>query len=180
MRPPRCSCGECKYCKKRQDYLANKGDRVPRATAWARNNRERHNASVRSWKERNPDKVRSYWKKRNDRLRGTPEQSRIHRTFDLKRHYGITPEWWDAKFKEQKESCGICGCTENNANNRRFHVDHCHTSGQNRGLLCHRCNTALERLEDVENWLSKAQAYLDRYEKEYWESINARYSDRKT
>jgi hypothetical protein len=175
MRPPTCQCGECKKCKKRKYYQDNRGDTVSRATVWARENRDRHNKSVSSWKERNPDKVRSYWQKRNARLRGTKEASEIHRKYDLDRHYGVTPEWYETKLQEQGRECGICGCEINNAQNRRFHVDHSHETNSNRGLLCHRCNTALERLESVEDWADKAQKYLDKYENEWLSVMAKRY-----
>lgn len=175
MREPKCTCGECKYCNSRKEYLANKDKIISRSTIWARRNSERHNKSVADWKKNNPDKVKSYWKKRNDRVRGTQLSSDINRRCDLKRNYETTLEWFDAKLKEQGGGCGICGCLENNATNRRFYVDHSHSTDHNRGLLCHRCNTALERLESIEEWAAKAQTYLDRYELEWQKLMESKY-----
>ena len=42
-------------------------------------------------------------------------------------------------------------------------LDHCHETGLVRGLLCAKCNTALQRVEYVQDWAIKALAYLGKY-----------------
>lgn len=56
------------------------------------------------------------------------------------------------------EHCGICGSPRGT---RRLHRDHDHHTGQPRGLLCFRCNTALPNRIDAA-WLRSAAAYLER------------------
>lgn len=43
---------------------------------------------------------------------------------------------------------------------RRLAVDHCHSTGKIRGLLCHNCNTGLGKLGDSIESLTKALNYL--------------------
>ncbi|SRR6266404_8119337 len=56
------------------------------------------------------------------------------------------------------ERCEICD--QRPEGNRGLHLDHCHDTGRFRGWLCFGCNTALGRLGDSPELLSKALAYL--------------------
>ncbi|MGZ6587124.1 MAG: endonuclease domain-containing protein [Solirubrobacteraceae bacterium] len=57
------------------------------------------------------------------------------------------------------EWCGICGCEPTLG--RRLDRDHCHKTGQPRGLLCHRCNRTLPEWVTID-WLLAAIKYLRR------------------
>ena len=59
----------------------------------------------------------------------------------LKRRYGITQEQYDALLRSQGGKCGICKCLPGR---KRLCVDHDHATGRIRGLLCVRCNSAVE------------------------------------
>ena len=56
----------------------------------------------------------------------------------------------------QDYRCAICGKHQRNGANR-LHVDHDHTTGKVRGLLCYSCNT---KLGFVEKYLFKIINYL--------------------
>jgi hypothetical protein len=59
--------------------------------------------------------------------------------------YGLTSADKTRMHQEQNGSCAICRelvALEN------IHVDHCHTSGKVRGLLCGACNKAIGLLKD--------------------------------
>lgn len=66
----------------------------------------------------------------------------------LKFEYGITLEQYDIMFKAQDGLCLICKKPEQTKT--RLAVDHCHTTGKVRGLLCKKCNSALYILERKE------------------------------
>lgn len=51
-------------------------------------------------------------------------------------------------------SCEICG------SETLLHVDHDHSTGEYRGILCHQCNTGLGLFKDSESALKKAIKYL--------------------
>ena len=70
--------------------------------------------------------------------------------------YGLTIEEVDAMIKAQNNKCKIC----NKTSNRKLHVDHCHTTGKIRGMLCHNCNTALGLFKEDINIMAKAMDYL--------------------
>ena len=50
--------------------------------------------------------------------------------------------------------CQVCGST------KRLCIDHCHDTEKPRGLLCHKCNTALGLLDDDVQRILKLSQYL--------------------
>jgi hypothetical protein len=62
----------------------------------------------------------------------------------FKRKYGITFAQRDAMYAEQEGKCKVCDThmTWDHRKDNTVHVDHCHTSGEVKGLLCANCNTA--------------------------------------
>lgn len=83
---------------------------------------------------------------------------------DLVRKYGITLDQYRAMFDAQEGKCAIClGQPKGrNAVNNRLDVDHCHTTGKVRGLLCSDCNTSLGKLSDDIGNLKRAIQYLEK------------------
>ncbi len=63
------------------------------------------------------------------------KQYSIRRKAHFKRQYGITIEDYEKAYKEQEGKCKIC-----NEPHDVLHVDHNHTYGFFRGLLCGNCN----------------------------------------
>lgn len=135
----------------------------------------------KEWKEENAEWCRSYdasWKREARRL--YPKRFQDYRLrFSLKHYYKVTLEWFEEMLTVQSGVCAICKNPETTAVGRtgkirRLAVDHNHLccSGKKscgkcvRGLLCGRCNRALERFDSVENWAEKAAAYLQQFRRE--------------
>jgi hypothetical protein len=74
----------------------------------------------------------------------------------LKRKYGVTLAVYDAMFRDQNGCCAICGKSQSKA----LDVDHCHETGEVRGLLCTNCNRMLGHAHDDTSRLIKAANYL--------------------
>jgi hypothetical protein len=72
---------------------------------------------------------------------------------------------YDDLLESQGGVCSICK-TEDTGFNKRFSVDHCHTEGHVRGLLCQPCNTGLGLFKDNQSVLLEAVQYLIRTNKE--------------
>lgn len=72
--------------------------------------------------------------------------------------YGLPEEQYEQLLESQKGKCKICG--QENVNGRPLGVDHNHTTGVVRGLLCHKCNTAIGMLNDSPSLLENAITYL--------------------
>jgi hypothetical protein len=82
------------------------------------------------------------------------------RTAQLKHLYGITPEEYSSLLEKQGHQCAICR-TDSCQTGRAFSVDHCHSTGKVRGLLCQSCNTALGKFNDDIERIHKAIRYLE-------------------
>jgi hypothetical protein len=87
--------------------------------------------------------------------RGVPAQMRAS---GLRRRFGMTIEEYDAMLIAQDGGCAICGKT--NPNGKRLAVDHDHTTGKVRGLLCHNCNVGIGSLFDDAALMRKAADYV--------------------
>lgn len=81
----------------------------------------------------------------------------------LKNAYKITLEEYREMFVAQDHKCAICGdigfkiCKDSKT---LLVVDHCHTTGKVRGLLCHNCNRGLGLFQDNVINLSSAIDYI--------------------
>ncbi len=85
----------------------------------------------------------------------------------LYRKYGISQEDYEAMFARQMGVCAICGRPEThiqkNGRVNALHIDHCHSSGVVRELLCNHCNTMLGSANDSIEVLQRAIAYLKKH-----------------
>lgn len=79
---------------------------------------------------------------------------------NLKKNHNLTEQMWDALFVSQGRLCGSCGAAEPGST-CGWSTDHDHCTGRVRGILCHRCNTALGYLEDPR--LSLWTTYLEKH-----------------
>jgi len=76
--------------------------------------------------------------------------------------YGISLKDYDDLMASQAGSCAICGTTSGYAGQpgSLLFVDHDHTTGAVRGLLCRDCNTGLGAFRDNPVNLARAAIYL--------------------
>jgi hypothetical protein len=73
-------------------------------------------------------------------------------------------EDYEHLLASQHGACAICGYESRDG--KRLRVDHCHETGQIRGLLCSTCNTGLGGLGDSIEGVKRALDYLIRVEKQ--------------
>lgn len=85
---------------------------------------------------------------------------------ELVRKYGLTLERYVAMLDEQKGCCAICNHPETlikNGTLAALAVDHDHTTGKVRALLCNHCNNGLGKFKDDPKLLQAAIAYLAKH-----------------
>lgn len=83
----------------------------------------------------------------------------IQRRHRLKKKYGLTLEKYAEIFNSQGGVCAICRTPESP---RNMPVDHNHTTGEIRGILCDHCNKALGYFKDNVETMKTAIAYIQR------------------
>ena len=77
-----------------------------------------------------------------------------YKDFRRKARYGIPIGMYDELLKRQDYKCKICNLE------KKLSIDHNHTTGEVRGLLCMDCNTALGKFKDNKTILTNAIKYL--------------------
>lgn len=98
-------------------------------------NRHRNNELSKKWRQKNPDKRRKYARK-----------------FELKSRYGLSADQYDEILRRQKGGCAVCGITlDSKTRGATPHVDHCHSTGVVRGILCGKHNLAEGLIGTIEN-----------------------------
>ncbi len=79
-----------------------------------------------------------------------PCKRAFYADYNMRQRYGITLEDYERMVEEQGHRCAACNgeLAERPGKGERFHIDHCHSSGEVRGLLCQPCNLAVGQLGD--------------------------------
>lgn len=81
--------------------------------------------------------------------------------------YGISNEEFEQMWSQQSGKCDMCKAemTKEYGHKRNTcHIDHCHSTGKVRGLLCLQCNSLLGMARDNKSILLNAINYLEKYE----------------
>jgi hypothetical protein len=102
------------------------------------------NAHQRSWAERNPER-----------------SQKLRRVGHRRRAFGLSPEDIERMLDTQDGECVICGKSFLEV---KIYVDHCHTTGIVRGLLCQQCNCGIGFLRDSLELVANAWRYLREFE----------------
>ncbi len=134
--------------QKSRDGLHNYCKECTRAKnkAWVEANRERQALACKNWYEANRDRAvakRKAW---------------YYQTT-----YGVAHAEFLAQASAQRD-CLICGCkmVVGGRGAKNAVMDHCHATGENRGIICSGCNKAIGLLGDDPDVLRAAAAYIER------------------
>jgi hypothetical protein len=141
--------------------------------AWNKKNRTRTREHAKAHRERikaDPERyaahrARENAKRRENRKPLTEEQTQKRRSYHVESRYGITLKEYLARAEAQGGACAICGCIPDKAPGTRggLYLDHNHTTGAPRALLCVRCNFLVGALETGPELWSNVMAYVLRH-----------------
>ena len=76
---------------------------------------------------------------------------------------GSSPEEYENMYRAQNGLCAICG--KEDSTGYRLAMDHDHSTGAIRDLLCRRCNLTLGKIGDDMGLLMKMIAYLNKHQR---------------
>jgi hypothetical protein len=137
--------GSCKACAKA--YSKARYDADPKAA----------HARYKAWKARNPKRVKELAKQWAHANR--------HNWYyrHIKYKYGLSKARYLQMIADQSGHCKMCPVEHTDS--VKLHVDHDHTTGLVRGLLCVDCNALLGHAHDNESILFNAIEYLRQSQK---------------
>lgn len=131
-------------------------------------NADKASIKRKEWQEKNRERVLSYgkeYRKRNPEKRKALNRKYIEsgRKRELRRLnvYGVTPEMFQDMLSSQSFECPICKRAL--LGDKDTNIDHCHTTGKVRGLLCDDCNLGLGKFHDDVTALRNAAEYLSKH-----------------
>ena len=142
-------------CRKRNEdrrlYREGLTDIEPKANVWARNDRKN-----------NPEKHKEWSRKSREK------QGQFRNTKEVCRKIGLDINVYYDMLKKQNNLCAICKNPETRKSRSagkicQLAIDHCHTTGKIRSLLCHYCNVGLGSFKDNIEFLKSAIAYLENH-----------------
>ena len=138
-------CGSCTLSDKKAYYQKNKKKVKARRTIYYAKNKE---AILKQMKER---------------YHTNPEVQQDHIDSAIKSRYGISGdqyryEYWRL-FEMQDGKCAIC------KQDKKLVLDHDHSTGKIRALLCTNCNTAFGLMKENPNFVQGLLNYAKSYEK---------------
>ena len=163
---------------KKEYYRRNRQKVIDRSEA-----RRKQLQSESGWKprpRRTKEELQAYQKafrqdpKNKDAIRESTRNYKLRNPLiakagHLRRKFGISLDQFNEMLAAQNGVCAICGEKETRLKKNYDEpgdlcVDHCHKTGKIRGLLCFKCNSAIGKLRDSSDGLTKALEYLRKAE----------------
>lgn len=120
--------GESIRDKARARYEANKKAIRERKAKYREQNRERYREAAKKYRQRHPE-----YRERNNRYRRANYRGALC----------LPVARYEEMLKTQGGLCAVC------FRDRELVIDHCHSTGRVRGLLCRRCNLLTQDIEIV-------------------------------
>lgn len=124
---------------------------IPKANIWLKEDRKKDPEKYKKWAK--------IGRERLGPLRTIKEVTRLR---------GITIEDYYEIVGQHENKCAICKGNETRKNKNgdiaRLSLDHNHSTGLVRGLLCHHCNAGIGHLKESIDLLCKAIVYLNKFD----------------
>lgn len=150
------------YCSRQHKQRAK--ERRKRTPEWKQAQRDR--AAQRAYRN-SPEGRQRLLETLAKRYREDPIVRERQRKHNLEKKFGLSLRAYQLLFDEQQGLCALCGlpetCTGKLGQPKLLAVDHDHTTGQLRELLCRRCNVVLGMFQDSPELFKRAIVYLNKH-----------------
>jgi hypothetical protein len=142
--------------QKKAYYEANKEKVKAKSREYYEANKDRQKEQRNTWRKSNQDKMNEYNRAYRYRNRAQPHRGKI-------KQYGLTLERYNTLVSQTGDNCPICGVQFDWVNRHKANrpcIDHCHKTGEVRGIICGKCNAAIGMFSDSVETLGKAIQWL--------------------
>lgn len=151
------TCSKCKLCKTKDDFHVSRSSYKGRFS-------QCKECVLRDRKTPEGEtKRKAQLKAYRDNTKEIPERAEKHKRATKSSgfyvNYGIDIKIYETMLDTQKSKCALCDI-HMELSYRGLVVDHCHTTGRVRGLLCNKCNLGIGHLQDDTSIIEKALVYL--------------------
>jgi hypothetical protein len=156
-------CSKCGAVKPALDFYEQAGGKYLSARC-----KECCKQASRQWrKDLSPDereafKVRKLKRQQEWLAANSLHSKQWHRARWLRLKYGLTLDDWARLLESQGRACASCSAAPAGGDDA-WHTDHCHESGNVRGILCQACNLALGACGDTAASLDRTARNLLHY-----------------
>ncbi len=142
-------CNKCKLLKNHSDFYIRKasGKYLSHCKSCIKSHYHKYKDII---------KFKNYYRK--------PGHNTNSRKYNLKSNYNLSLEAYKTISILQNNKCAIC-LRDQSEFKKNFAVDHNHTTGEIRQLLCTRCNIGIGMFEENIYILSNAINYLNKHNK---------------
>jgi Recombination endonuclease VII len=142
-------CSKCQAPKDESEFYKRNGKAISQCKTC-------HNIRTNEWYHRNRAEQQAL---RKERYKISGPGIRNKR---IQKQHGVTAQQLLDLHQDQKDCCAICHKPE--IIKSVLSLDHSHSTGQVRGLLCMRCNLLLGQANDDIMVLKEAIAYLEKWQ----------------
>jgi hypothetical protein len=117
-------------------------------------NKEKRKQQFRKYREENAEYFRNYM--REYQLKNKDALSESRRAW----RYGMTVDEMNERLEEAGDICPICHAAYGTETTKKC-IDHCHETGEIRGIICNKCNIAAGMLQDDVQAVKRLAEYLE-------------------
>jgi len=145
-------CKECKNNQKHRYYMEHEKEskeKKDNAHQYYLEHKEHYAEISKQYRKENKSKI----------AKASKERAGRNRELQIKRKFNLTLDDYNTMINNQNNKCAICG--DELKFGKLTAIDHSHTSGKVRGILCHNCNVAMGLLKENVNTLQSMITYLE-------------------